>query len=536
MLISEPLSVYKCYPATICPGGEAGVCGGGRIDKACGRCEDGWILKDGVCARCDGHENIAIWFVWPAVIVLVVVVYYVNSSQKSAKACTLFCTATMFSMMINLLQMFSVFAMFAVPWPSHFKKMVDILAIMTLDFELVSMSCAYGNSAFNQYVPSVIFFPCVIGMLALGFVASKLVFYAKPSYQWTFPRVCTTMGTVCQMAFVTMASIGFASLTCYGHPNGLTSIQRFPSVICWTAEHHALIVPGAILLLFALSFYVLAIYLAVVVPKRAAAGNTQFLASTRFLFGRFHADCWWWGCVLLMRALCFTMIPVVARDNGRLQLILVNLVLITASVFQIRCWSWKVPLLNVSDAAICILMAMTSTTASAFMEKETGSNYETFSNLLIAQVGMLYGLCLVVLLISVVFVVRRGPMGETHDFFNLQKSPNAGVMTHQFLELVRTTEGLEEQEDTIKDVFKQLPFYDVMTIDHAFKIFSVSGLLSQFGKRNSGTRVMPRRLSVSSNTSADGNAALPTLMSSAVEHSKDTSDKEVCSDKEETVV
>ena len=89
------------------------------------------------------------------------------------------------------------------------------------------------------------------------------------------------------------------------------------------------------------------------------------------------------------------------------------------------------------------------------MEKETGDNYNTFSNLLMAQVGMLYGLCGVVLLISLVFVIRRGPMGETHDIFNLQKSPTAAVLTHQFLELVKTTECLDDQESTIQELFKE---------------------------------------------------------------------------------
>jgi hypothetical protein len=307
-----------------------------------------------------------------------------------------------------------------------------------------------------------------------------------------------------------MASIGFGSLTCYQHPNKLTSVQRFPHVICWTDEHISLIIPGICLLLFTVGFYVLAVYLAATVPKRAAAGDIFFLCSTRFLFSRFHADCWWWGCVLMMRALCFTMIPVVARDSGRSQLLLVNVVLITAAVFQIRFWPWKVPLLNVADAGICILMAITSTTSTAFMEKETGASLEAFANLLMAQVGILYGFCTVVLVVAVVFVFRKGPMGEAHDVFNLQRAPHVGVLCNQLIDLVKTASGLEDQETVIKEIFAELPFYDVMTVDHAFKILCVSGLTASFGQQRSSTRVeLPRRISVSSNNSAEPCSHIP---------------------------
>jgi len=473
-------------------------------------------MKVDACEPCANGDKAAVWFVWPAVVAAIVTFYYVNTSQKSAKASTMFCTATMFGMMINLLQMFSVFNMFSVPWPGKFKNMLSFLGILNLDFDMVSISCAYGNSAAMKYAVSAIFFPAVICAVFMGLFISKIVSSRWPMHQWTLPRTFTTAGSIGQMAFVTMASTGFGSLTCYSHPNGLSSVQRFPQVICWTSEHFALVIPGACLLGFTVSFYALALYLAVVVPKKAALGDVHFLSSTRFLFSRFHADCWWWGCVLMMRALCFTIIPVVARDNGRLQLLLVNLVLITAAVFQIRCWSWKVPLLNVADACICILMAMTSTTASAFMEKETGNSYEAFSTLLMAQVGLLYGLCGVVLIMSLAFVFRRGPMGEAHDFFNLQSSPSVAALTLQFLDLVKTTQSLDDQEDTIKGVFKELPFYDVMTVDHALKIFSVSGLVNTFGKRLSSSRVMPRRISVSSSNSADntkGHGSTPRRLS-----------------------
>jgi hypothetical protein len=78
---SDPRDVYKCQPATWCPGGMPDTCKGGRVGIACGVCPTGSMWSNGKCSECVGGE--AWWgrLLWPFLLVIGCVFYFATNRK-----------------------------------------------------------------------------------------------------------------------------------------------------------------------------------------------------------------------------------------------------------------------------------------------------------------------------------------------------------------------------------------------------------------------------------------------------------------------
>merc|ERR1711904_751608 len=70
---------------------------------------------------------------------------------------------------------------------------------------------------------------------------------------WRYWRLCpgqrvdaakatNTLLTVTQGLLITLANISMSAFQCFPHPNGKSSLYRFPSTLCWEGDHPVFLV------------------------------------------------------------------------------------------------------------------------------------------------------------------------------------------------------------------------------------------------------------------------------------------------------
>jgi len=272
---------------------------------------------------------------------------------------------------------------------------------------------------------------------------------------------------------------------CYSHPNAEKSLLKFPHVVCGTSEHNVMMTIGLPLLLLTAGFYAACIFSAVVAPRMAKDGRAPFMQSVRFLLFRFRPDVWWWGLVLMMRAMLMSLAPVIATDDPRVQMVFMGLIIATFLALQVYFWPWKVPLLNLLDAVISVAFLIIIAIVSTFIntgspESLTPQSEAVFTGVMLVLVGLLYASCAALVIMAFTAIWLKGPMGSPTDSFNLRRAPNLellSVLFHQTTQKVSTM-PLESTEK----VLSSLPIYDLNLMERVITLIEQAGALPGQGR------------------------------------------------------
>merc|ERR1719163_1630042 len=112
------------------------------------------------------------------------------------------------------------------------------------------------------------------------------------------PDTLNLIGLFNSVVFITITSIVAVPFVCYKHPNELTSLRKYPEVLCslWTsdsdlpkgdagiavADHGWMVMLALILAFGTASFYCLVLWMSWVAPRMLTQGNKDFLCATRF--------------------------------------------------------------------------------------------------------------------------------------------------------------------------------------------------------------------------------------------------------------
>ena len=150
--MAEPLDLYRCVEAatgTRCPGGIPASCTGLLNNTACTDCPSGrhWDRSEGQCEECTPWQQLG-WILAVAVFLAgLVMVYYMMTAQKTAKASVLFTTTCAFGMTISSLQSVGIIGTMTVQVPEGLKAIYAFLQVFLLDFDNFAFSCVAGRSA-----------------------------------------------------------------------------------------------------------------------------------------------------------------------------------------------------------------------------------------------------------------------------------------------------------------------------------------------------------------------------------------------------
>ncbi|KNC54654.1 uncharacterized protein AMSG_11656 [Thecamonas trahens ATCC 50062] len=139
----DPLVFLKCIESEACPGGEPGVCGGGRVGTLCSLCPIGYFASlHGTCKQCSAANKAALSIgIVFGCIALLILRYIANMNVNDNLRSTLG-LGTSFGIWIQYLQFADLFASFSVNWPSTTQAVLDQMAYANLDWDAFTPSCA----------------------------------------------------------------------------------------------------------------------------------------------------------------------------------------------------------------------------------------------------------------------------------------------------------------------------------------------------------------------------------------------------------
>ena len=215
--MAEPLDLYRCVEAATgarCPGGIPTTCTGLLNNVACTDCPSGrhWDRSEGHCEECTPWQQLG-WILAVTVMLAgLVMVYYMMTAQKTAKASVLFTTTCAFAMTISSLQDVGIIGTMTVRFPAGLKDIYAFLQVFLLDFDNFAFSCVAGGSAPARYIVSVLVFPGAVSWLFCCHHASKLL---PKRLRWEGSKTKSTIGALLQLSFSTMSTISMAPMMCF---------------------------------------------------------------------------------------------------------------------------------------------------------------------------------------------------------------------------------------------------------------------------------------------------------------------------------
>eukprot|EP00435_Cladocopium_sp_Y103_P010800 s2959_g2.t2 len=366
---TAPLTIYRCRDH--CPGGSPGSCSDGRVGLTCGECPRGTFASlRGHCAHCaEGSQALStigggvLFFlgIFPAYVLL--------TQPYSSKTQLGGLTASILGLVANLAQNLLVISTAPTSWPALMLGMTNVLNVMTLNPELLSVACV-GLDAVTLYFMRALVFPAVVGILLVASAFSRLlpsaflrirgcaerlrvfhgwIFVTRLFEKWTWHGTACVIGKFCQVTFPTMAYVGLSPMMCYKHPGSqIHSLVLYSNTFCFTSDHVLMLTVGAALLSFTAGFLVFCIW----AGRRAPRLSLQGQAAVKFLFEEFRPDMAWFGIVTLSRGLFLSLPSVIVPNRPNIQLVMMHSVMLISLVFQGYCQPWKSPAsaLNLVDA------------------------------------------------------------------------------------------------------------------------------------------------------------------------------------------
>jgi len=440
---SAPTEVFRCASAAACPGGAPGSCSGGLVETPCSACPAGETWTGSTCEDCAGWRQ-TIWVLaLCGVFVVLTMMYYLTTSQVTAKATTLFATTASFGMLVMSMQNLGLIGMMRVEWPLVLDGIFSICKFLLLDIDAYGFSCIAGQSEPIRYLLSALIFPVGVAWLAICLGVSRLF---PKSYRWNGYKVVSCIGTFLQVGFSTMSATSLAPMMCYKHPNGLRSILKYPGVLCGSAHHDLMLVIGWILLtVFVFGFLALCTFAVCMVPKWSSQRKDDRVAAMRFLVFRFRFDSWWFGVPLLVRGPLINLPVVLATDFPSVQVVCIAMILTTMMVLQMLSWPWKVPMLNFTDCIIGFCMVLLVTTSTLYLNAVDETMYGFAAFVTAAMLSGIFVAFGIMVFMTVAALFNRVAMGGKQElkFFSLGSVPSSEDLSKKVKALADELERME---------------------------------------------------------------------------------------------
>lgn len=345
---SLPLETYRCLESA-CPGGSPGTCGGGRIGPTCGRCPPNEFFSegDGKCMACaDGLLGI-VALVFFGMGFATLVGYYMMPSVYRAKASDSFLLINIGGLTFSMLQVLGVLG--SVLKEGRSNALTNFATIFVLDVPRIGLGCA-GTDTAMYIMTACLFcsFPCMVCLA--GAVSQAIPILKRKGLAWRWPRTISFIGSFLQASFTTIGSVALVPFMCYKHPIGKHSLLQYTDVFCGSTQHALMQWSSAVLLSLAAAFVGFCATGAWKAPSWARNSQKKRLQMITFLMHRFRPNRWWFGLVVLGKALGVSLPAVFFANLPSLLILFILLVLQLYLCFLLALMPWKVPILNVVDA------------------------------------------------------------------------------------------------------------------------------------------------------------------------------------------
>ncbi|CAK9083976.1 CUB and EGF-like domain-containing protein 3 [Durusdinium trenchii] len=322
--LDEPLEIFKCQPASFCSGGKPGACAGGLSGMPCASCDAGKAWSGTKCEECGA--NVVLWAVGtPVAAAGLIGAYYFVNSDIMAKATAFQACLMAAGITVNACQSIAIFGMMTVQWTPNFESTSSSLSAFVLDVEILGVACVTGPSNFLRFLSSASAFPVASLVLVACWAVtkswSKICKCKKLQVTpWRFYKTANTVGVFLQVGFSALGALALQPLMCYHHPNDQYSLLKYPDTFCGSDEHGAMLGVGiAMLTVYVVGFFVYCCFGAWKLPSWSSNDRSELVKAFLFLIGKFRLDVWWFGLLLLIRGLGFSLAIVLATDSPQLQ-------------------------------------------------------------------------------------------------------------------------------------------------------------------------------------------------------------------------
>jgi len=174
---------------------------------------------------------------------------------------------------------------------------------------------------------------CFMACLGLAFLVGKFCFRGF----FMFDGLFNVIGEVLIEFYISITLAIFAPFNCYNHPNGATSVQKYPEVLCGNSEHTTMVALAVFgILAYPLFAMVVALFMTWQYPRSMLKSDISLLVRGRFLFDRWTPHCYWFCNVSLIRNFMVAVWPcVMAEDDLDITILLMTLSLLVALVLLV---------------------------------------------------------------------------------------------------------------------------------------------------------------------------------------------------------
>ncbi|CAK9043402.1 unnamed protein product [Durusdinium trenchii] len=361
--LEEPLQIFKCRPASFCSGGKPGECAGGLSSMPCASCEEGKTWSGTKCEDCGA--NVVAWaLAMPVAVAGLIGAYSFVNSEVMARASAFQASLMAAGIAVNVFQSLAIFGMMTVQWTPNFESTSSRLSVFVMDIELLGLTCVTGPENFLRFLSAASAFPAASLVLVTcwAFTTGWNTIFKRSKLQvtpWRFYKTANTMGVILQVGFGALAALALQPLMCYRHPNGQYSLLKYPDTICGSDEHKAMLGVGiALLIVYVVGFFVYCCFGAWKLPSWSSQERKDLVRAFLFLISKFRLDVWWFGLLLLIRGLGFSLAIVLAMDSPQLQVAVASIIMSVYLFFLTFARPWKAPLINVADIALCNILIL----------------------------------------------------------------------------------------------------------------------------------------------------------------------------------
>lgn len=284
-----------------------------------------------------------------------------------------------FKLLLDFVQTLGIFsAVFNKPAGGVLEFVFGIGKTLTLDMKTISqevgsfglpMGCMIGSDFLAEY--SFAFcVPLLVGIF-FGFnltiykyvlpvirpyIASCRLYRRIPSVRITTDKTINALGTQICSFFIGLTSMATSLFVTYSHPSGEQSLRRYPSVLLADANWISALPLGIIgILFYSVSVIAGAIWICLHAPRFAHV--KAFRVRYYFLLDGYRPQAWYWGTVLLIKALMINLIFVVFDS---ITLIAMSSLLVVVSFLSLKflVQPWPQQTMNIADTTYSIAMCI----------------------------------------------------------------------------------------------------------------------------------------------------------------------------------
>jgi len=382
---------------------------------------------------------------------------------------------------VSALQVLSIVGVLSVPWPSLLRTPINVLRLLRFDFSSI-LGCLFTEPR-NRYILAAMTVPVALQLFVCRFIFNMVSARRKGTHP-SLAQWLNAIGLFVYLCFAPIATTAILPMMCYRHPAPVSSLVWYPSIVCSSAEHKEMAVTGAFLLTLVTMFLALILFIAWRAPMMSIRSETNdfFTESTQFLFQRFRPDRWYWGCVQLVRSFLLSLIPVIVQDDGALQLIMFTIIYVLSLLLHARLWPWRIPLLNVADLVMGVVLSFCLIVIGAAFVAPTNSVDSLAGFLAVCVVFFQFGMCIMIAVACAAYFrtsirdvtrqISQGNGGDPADrfvmpewlvmFLHLHKPLPQNELAKTLGAVARSLHKLEDKK--LQNLLLQMEIYDKYTL------------------------------------------------------------------------